>query len=281
MKEETDGETAEGVEDTTTLTEISKRKSNLTSLPAQSPGTLRCIIISDTHLEHDQVSIPEGDILIHLGDATHKGSLEGIMSFARWFSNHPHQHKIIIDGNHDRDLLHPDKISLLKEFKNIATVLQDEVVDIGGLKILGLTWDTCRQPQQYGRIVRYVRRTLPSTQAIHLLLTHMPPNMNGMSGSEGLITLAPKLNVKTHLFGHFHWARGIVGLGDGSGGNIDSVARINCSTLPALAPVVIDIHVQTGSLEMVYLPCPGRNTKYRHELYCRMSEDEDVLMEED
>jgi len=201
-------------------------------------------------------------------------SLQGIRSFARWFSKHPHRHKIIIDGNHDRDLLNPEKISLLKEYENIAVVLQDEVVNIEGLQILGLTWDTCRQ-QDYGRIVRYVRRALPSTQTVHLILTHMPPNMNGMNGSEGLITLAPKLNAKVHLFGHFHWARGIIGFGDNSGGNIDGgnvdgVARINCSTLPALTPVVIDLDAQTGSLEMVYLPSPGRNTMYQQESYHRM-----------
>jgi len=244
------------------------------SIQQQSPGTLRCIIISDTHLEHDQVSIPEGDILIHLGDVTNKGSLQGVQSFAKWFSQHPHRHKIIIDGNHDRDFLHPEKISLIKEYGNIAVFLQDEVINIEGLQILGLTWNTCMQ-QDYGRIVRYLRSS--NTRAVHLLLTHMPPTMNKMHGSKGLITLASKLHVKVHLFGHFHWARGVIGFGDdktndsnnNNGTKNDGVVRINCSTLPALMPVVIDLDSQTGELDMVYLPSPGENTKYQQESYYR------------
>lgn len=203
--------------------------------------------------------------MIHLGDATNKGSLEGIKSFAKWFSQLPHRHKIIIDGNHDRNLLSPEKISLTQE-------LQDQVVDIEGIQILGLTWNTCTR-QHYGRIVQYVRHELPSSHAVHLLLTHMPPTMNGRNGSDGLATLAPKLHVKVHLFGHVHRRRGIIGFGDNddakSSGHGDGVVRINCSTLPALMLVVVDLDARTGDLGMVYLPDPGLSTKYRQEVYYR------------
>ena len=38
-------------------------------LPEQKPGTVRVVGISDTHTMHRSLAIPDGDILIHAGDA--------------------------------------------------------------------------------------------------------------------------------------------------------------------------------------------------------------------
>ena len=44
------------------------------------------VIISDTHGHHDKLTsfLPEGDILIHLGDFCNRGSTSDAMDFADW-----------------------------------------------------------------------------------------------------------------------------------------------------------------------------------------------------
>ncbi|OKP11708.1 hypothetical protein PENSUB_2780 [Penicillium subrubescens] len=43
----------------------------------------------------------KGDILIHAGDLTAKGTFDEIQAQLRWLSSQPHRHKIVIAGNHD------------------------------------------------------------------------------------------------------------------------------------------------------------------------------------
>ena len=52
------------------------------------------VTISDTHDKHRDERFPEipgGNILIHAGDATRKGTLESLKDFFDWFSALPHQ----------------------------------------------------------------------------------------------------------------------------------------------------------------------------------------------
>jgi len=62
---------------------------------------MKFVCISDTHDKHKDLKVPEGDILIHSGDITIAGGLGALEIFARWFESQPHQHKILIAGNHD------------------------------------------------------------------------------------------------------------------------------------------------------------------------------------
>ena len=62
---------------------------------------MRIVAISDTHLKHNDLDVPDGDILIHAGDSTKRGQLEQIESVNYWLGTLPHKHKIIIAGNHD------------------------------------------------------------------------------------------------------------------------------------------------------------------------------------
>ena len=45
--------------------------------------------------------IPDGDVLVHAGDLTNTGGLKEIREFCSWMATLPHQHKIVIAGNHD------------------------------------------------------------------------------------------------------------------------------------------------------------------------------------
>lgn len=50
---------------------------------------LTVVHISDTHNQHDNMSIPDGDILIHTGDATGRGTFQEIEAFEIWFRSLP------------------------------------------------------------------------------------------------------------------------------------------------------------------------------------------------
>ena len=47
---------------------------------------MRVVLISDTHLRHERgpLDIPEGDLLVHAGDALIGGDLSELMSFGKW-----------------------------------------------------------------------------------------------------------------------------------------------------------------------------------------------------
>lgn len=70
---------------------------------------VRFVCISDTYSMHDQVEIPEGDILIHAGNFTRMGKIEEVEKFNTWLGTLPHKFKIIIAGPNeltfDKELL--------------------------------------------------------------------------------------------------------------------------------------------------------------------------------
>ena len=62
---------------------------------------MRLVCISDTHMGHQGISLPIGDVLIHAGDATSSGTPDEVDRFLGWFASQAHPHKILIAGNHD------------------------------------------------------------------------------------------------------------------------------------------------------------------------------------
>ena len=62
---------------------------------------MRIAVVSDTHMAHGAVTIPEADVLVHAGDFCGRGTLVELEAFAAFFRALPHRHKILIAGNHD------------------------------------------------------------------------------------------------------------------------------------------------------------------------------------
>ena len=73
---------------------------------------IKIICISDTH--NTTPSVPDGDILLHAGDLTNKGSFHELQSQVTWLNTLPHKHKIVIAGNHDL-LLDPSFVDRFPE----------------------------------------------------------------------------------------------------------------------------------------------------------------------
>ncbi|KIK36615.1 hypothetical protein CY34DRAFT_504443 [Suillus luteus UH-Slu-Lm8-n1] len=70
-------------------------------LSRRSVSPVRTICISDTHNTDVSALIPPGDILIHAGDLTHSGTPRELQATFDWLVSLPHEHKIVIAGNHD------------------------------------------------------------------------------------------------------------------------------------------------------------------------------------
>lgn len=86
-----------------------RRRHPTSSSPTpNSASTISVVCISDTHCR--QPDVPDGDILLHAGDLTNKGSFEEIQSQLHWLRTLPHRYKVVIAGNHDF-LLDPDYVA--------------------------------------------------------------------------------------------------------------------------------------------------------------------------
>ena len=53
---------------------------------------MRLVLISDTHGYHEDLALPDGDVLIHAGDLSSMGQPEEIARFGAWLGRQPHRH---------------------------------------------------------------------------------------------------------------------------------------------------------------------------------------------
>ncbi len=115
--------------------------------------TARIVALSDTHMHHEKLRVPDGDILIHAGDATNEGLPWEFLAFAKWFAALPHAAKIYVPGNHDRvvQVCHErgeDGETWLRDAMPGVKILIDQYINVGVgtgrdvelLKIYGTPW---------------------------------------------------------------------------------------------------------------------------------------------
>ncbi|EEH39142.1 hypothetical protein PAAG_01604 [Paracoccidioides lutzii Pb01] len=69
-----------------------------TRTPSQRP--IRVVCISDTH-DRRLDSVPDGDLLLHAGDMTNRGTRRDIQATVDWLKTLPHAKKVVVAGNHD------------------------------------------------------------------------------------------------------------------------------------------------------------------------------------
>ena len=62
---------------------------------------MKFVCSSDTHGKHDYLDVPDGDIFIFTGDMSDIGKKKEIEDFNLFLSQLPHEHKLIVGGNHD------------------------------------------------------------------------------------------------------------------------------------------------------------------------------------
>ena len=99
---------------------------------------LRLVLLSDTHGLHRELSIPDGDVLVHAGDFCNAGEAVEARVLGEFFRDLPHRHKVVIAGNHDRCLEADPGLS--PEIFAGCHYLLDSGVEIGGMTFRGSPW---------------------------------------------------------------------------------------------------------------------------------------------
>jgi predicted phosphodiesterase len=193
---------------------------------------MKIVCISDTHNCNEQIAVPDGDLLIHSGDATSTGTTTEIRRFNRWFAGFPHKYKIFVAGNHDW-LFERDPQAARRLLDPSIIYLQDSSVELDGMKIYGSPW----QPRFYD---------------IDVLVTHGPPsgildevprqwgieNTGCEELRKRIEEIAEHGRLKLHVFGHIH-----CGYGTHEQFGLKFVNASTCDEQynPTQPPIVIDL----------------------------------------
>jgi Icc-related predicted phosphoesterase len=200
----------------------------LQSVPRPQKPLLRVVCISDTHNIIQQ--IPEGDILIHAGDLTDKGTIPEIQAQIDWLDSLPHSYKFAIAGNHDawfdpqsrRTLSTEDQTGSLNwksvrylQHSSADIVFKGRTEESRKIRIYGAPQiPACGGSSfafQYSRGRDAWTETIPEN--VNILVTHTPPkyHLDLFSPSLGCEFLLKSIWVtkpQLHVFGHVHAGAG-------------------------------------------------------------------------
>lgn len=178
---------------------------------------MRIIAIADTHGLHDKLTLPPGDVLIHAGDISMKGTEQEITKFMKWFSKQNFKHKIFIAGNHDFYFEKMPMEEIKKMIPAEIIYLNDTGVEINGLRF----WGSPVTPWFYdwafnrnrGEAIKKHWDLIPDDTDI--LITHGPVHKildkttSGIfTGCEELLRKVNEIKPKVHICGHIHEACG-------------------------------------------------------------------------
>ena len=217
----------------------------------------RIVALSDTHTLHDQVKLPEGDILVHAGDFTNAGEPKDIHRFHEWLYAQPHPHKIVIAGNHDKLFEHNSHLArgilLARDVHDRVRhksihYLEDEEATVMGLRFWGSPWTPAFQGWAFNveRGQLWAKwRLIPD--GIDVLITHGPPSgdLGGVLpefkeevGDPELLERIQQVHPKVHICGHVHSG---YGLRERFGIRFVNAAICDEAYEPCHPPVVIDL----------------------------------------
>ena len=218
---------------------------------------MRVVCLSDTHNRHGELTVPDGDLLLHAGDFTTRGTEREIAAFDEWLSSLPHRDKVVIAGNHDR--LFEEEPRAARALIRHAEYLEDSGIAVGGLSIWGSPWQPWFMDWAFnlrrGAPLRAVWDRIPD--GTDVLVTHGPPQgildrvkrasglvagaMIGQGphvGCEELLLSVERIEPRVHLFGHIH-----EGYGREERGGITYLNASSCDEgyRAVNAPVVLEI----------------------------------------
>ncbi len=210
------------------------------------------VAVSDTHNRAEQVVIPDGDVLLHAGDLTMKGSRGEMERAARWLGSLRARFRAVvaIPGNHDFGAeSDPAGSRALFEGHGI-TWLVDEPAVIDGVTFYGSPWQpwfldwAFNFPQHDGGVAaRAAWAKIPA--AVDVLVTHGPPRGILDETSDGervgcphLLSAIQQRRIGAHVFGHIH-----EGYGQERHGETLFVNASTCNVQYAAVqlPVVIEV----------------------------------------
>lgn len=210
---------------------------------------MRLVCISDTHSLHRRIpEVPDGDILIHAGDCLGAGTLDNVEDLNDWLGTLPHQHKIVIAGNHDWAF--QETPELAREALTNAMYLEDSGVEIDGLRFWGSPWTPEFMDWAFmlgrGQPLNDRWKLIPDDTDV--LITHGPPKDIADEVSLGfrcqnvgctdLKFRIAQLSLTAHIFGHIHEGYGEYQRGDT---RFINASTCNARYEPINPPIVLDI----------------------------------------
>lgn len=179
---------------------------------------MKVTVISDTHNKHHLLKLKRGDLLIHAGDISGKGTKIEIEDFLKWFSGQPFKYKIFIAGNHDFFFEEKNKKQIEQLIPENMTYLNDSGVEVEGIKI----WGSPVQPWFYdwafnrkrGLEIKKHWDLIPLDT--NILVTHGPAfgvldktTRGDHAGCLDLKNVIDSIKPDYHICGHIHEAYGV------------------------------------------------------------------------
>ncbi|KXG47375.1 uncharacterized protein PGRI_012450 [Penicillium griseofulvum] len=187
--------------------------------PITRPIAIVCI--SDTH--NTQISIPDGDVLIHAGDLTQSGTFKELQTALTWLSAQPHSTKIVIAGNHDLLLDSTRDDPSCQAASERAQLNWGDIIYLENQEVT-ISCPNGRQLRVYGSpysahygnwAFQYPKdqnvwdSSVPD--GIDILITHSPPlaHLDLLKlGCAHLLRTLWRVKPRLHVFGHVHEGAG-------------------------------------------------------------------------
>lgn len=189
---------------------------------------LRIVAMSDTHGFHKNLSIPDGDVLIHTGDFSMRAKIRHVTEFAEWINSLPHKHKIVIAGNHDMACESMGAQWVEETFKP-TIYLDHDYHTIDGVVFFGSPYtiaintpsDWSYDYPRYSVRGKRLWKQVVDGPRMDVLITHGPPygirdrineprfGEDPHVGDKDLLDVVKKHNPQVHVFGHIHEGYGL------------------------------------------------------------------------
>ena len=219
---------------------------NLRRLHETICGSVKIVIVSDTHQRHEEFERLEGDVLIHCGDMFDLfGDAEtDIADIDRWFGEQDFDLVLCTGGNHDIALESAVR-SNPQPFRN-AVYLQDDTYVHNDRVFWGAPW----VPDLPHHAFHATRKELAASwlaipPEVDVLITHTPPmsildqSSTGFElGCSSLLEAVYRTGPAVHCFGHVHYSRGQM---DHLGTTFVNASSIQRGQSGVLEPVVIEL----------------------------------------
>jgi len=176
---------------------------------------MQLTLISDTHGYHRHLQLPAGDVLIHAGDITARGSKAEVVDFLDWLEGLDYQHKIFIGGNHDF-YLEEEEEALRRLLPGGITYLNESGIVLDGLQYWGSPVSPDLLNWAFGRQRASLEPHWAAMPAdVDILITHTPPlgilDQSSSQRSLGCAALRQRVDElppRYHVFGHIHASYG-------------------------------------------------------------------------
>ena len=209
--------------------------------------SLRFVAISDTHGQHQHLTLPQGDVLLHAGDISSRGKKSEIVDFIKWFEATNYKYKVFIAGNHDFYFEKESSEEIESIIPSSIIYLNDSFTIVEGIKIWGSPitpwfYDWAFNRHRGEEIKKYWDLIPADTD---MLITHGPvfgildkTQAAKNVGCEELLKAVNIIQPKIHLCGHIHEAYGMR--------HVDETTFINASVLNVNyklvnSPIVFDL----------------------------------------